>query len=108
MGAEVVELGRHTILRGWRARARAGSSPAFGTSICRNPGFTAGFFFSGENLRWKSRFSPVSWRPASAPIGKYPFKISGIWLFLRHILNLRSTGLGVRHAENRQIVELEC
>ncbi len=30
--AEVVELGRHTILRGWRAKARAGSSPAFGTN----------------------------------------------------------------------------
>ena len=32
--AEVVELGRHTILRGWRAKARAGSSPAFGTKSC--------------------------------------------------------------------------
>ena len=30
--AEVVEPGRHTILRGWRAKARAGSSPAFGTN----------------------------------------------------------------------------
>jgi len=35
-GAEVVELGRHTILRGWRARARAGSSPAFGTTCTPN------------------------------------------------------------------------
>jgi exodeoxyribonuclease III len=41
----VVELGRHTILRGWRARARAGSSPAFGTRKIHNaPGLMSGFF----------------------------------------------------------------
>jgi len=43
--AEVVELGRHTILRGWRVKTRAGSSPAFGTTRnCSTPGLRAGFF----------------------------------------------------------------
>ncbi len=33
--AEVVELGRHAVLRGPWAQARVGSSPALGTSAAR-------------------------------------------------------------------------
>ena len=99
--AEVVELGRHTILRGWRAKARAGSSPAFGTTVFQlKPDIVLGFFIFV--LYWLCRLHFFF-------TGSVQFSYTGFETHYPRIgLSGAYTGIRGLHDSTDETIELEC